>query len=164
MVQCGCTRPARHRVPFPSGPVLVHGRDLRTIDWNAEGPRRQSDVQRMTGFFWRKPDCSAFGAFTPSLGAGLYHVADLSHVPGIKLWTDGTGRDEAWVTQYTLNGEQCLEIQAGPLVDQSVKSVLQPGQLRTPHRILDSLRYKARHSGNSLPHPALMGRGTRFPF
>ena len=115
---------------FPGGPVLVHGRDLRTIDWNAEGPRRQSDVRRMTGFFWMNPDCSAFGAFTPSLGAGLYHVADLSTVPGIKLWTDGTGRDEAWVTQYTLDGEQCLEIQAGPLVDQSVKSVLQPGQLR----------------------------------
>jgi len=115
---------------FPSGPVLVHGRDLRTIDWKSEGPRRQSDVRRMTGFFWRNPDCSAFGAFTPSLGAGLYHVADLSTVPGIKLWTDGTGRDEAWVTQYTLDGEQCLEIQAGPLVDQSVKSVLQPGQLR----------------------------------
>jgi len=115
---------------FPGGPVLVHGRDLRTIDWNAEGPRRQSDVRRMTGFFWRKPDCSAFGAFTPSLSAGLYHVADLLHVPGIKLWTDGTGRDEAWVTQYTLDGEQCLEIQAGPLVDQSVKSILQPGERR----------------------------------
>jgi hypothetical protein len=114
---------------FPGGPVLVHGRDLRTIDWNAEGPRRQSDVQRMTGFFWRKPDCSAFGAFTPSLNAGLYHVADLLQVPGINLWSDGTGRDEPWVSQYTLNGEQCLEIQAGPLVDQSVKSVLQPGQL-----------------------------------
>jgi hypothetical protein len=127
MVQCGCTRPPDTEFHFPGGPVLVHGRDLRTIDWNAEGPRRQSDVQKMTGFFWRKPDCSAFGAFTPSLGAGLYHVADLSQVPGIKLWTDGTGRDEAWVTQYTLNGDQCLEIQAGPLADQSVKSVLQPG-------------------------------------
>ena len=115
---------------FPDGPVLVHGRDLRTIDWQTEGPRRQSDVQRMTGFFWKKPDCSAFGAFTPSLGAGLYHVADPLHVPGIKLWTDGTGRDEAWVSQYTLDGAQCLEIQAGPLVDQSVKSVLDPGQLR----------------------------------
>jgi hypothetical protein len=115
---------------FPGGPVLVHGRDLQTIDWNSEGPLRQSDVRRMTGYFWRRPDCSAFGAFTPSLNAGLYHVADLVHVPGMKLWTDGTGRDEAWVSQYTLDGEQCLEIQAGPLVDQSVTAVLQPGQLR----------------------------------
>jgi hypothetical protein len=46
------------------------------------------------------------------------------------LWSDGIGRDEAWVSQYTLNGEQCLEIQGGPLIDQSVKDILQPGQLR----------------------------------
>ena len=115
---------------FPRGPVLVHGRNIRTINWETEGPRRQADVHRMTGFFWRRPDCSTFGVFTPSLGSGLYHVADLSRVPGIKLWSEGIGRDEAWVSQYTLNGEQCLEIQASPLVDQSMKCELQPGQLR----------------------------------
>jgi hypothetical protein len=116
---------------FPNGPVLVHGREVRTIDWETDGPRRQADVRRMTGFFWRGPDCGAFGVFTPSLGAGLYHVADPSSVPGMKLWSDGVGRDEAWVNQYTLDNEQCLEIQAGPLIDQSVKDVLQPGQLRS---------------------------------
>lgn len=115
---------------FPDGPVLVHGRNLSIADWKTEGPRRQADVQRMTGFFWKRPDRCAFGVFTPSLSAGLYHVADPSQLPGIKLWSDGIGRDEAWVNQYTLNGEQCLEIQAGPLVDQSVKDVLLPGQLR----------------------------------
>jgi hypothetical protein len=114
---------------FPDGPVLVHDRDLRIMDWKSAGPRRQADVRRMTGFFWKRPDCSAFGVFTPSLGAGLYHVADAVSVPGIKLWSDGIGRDEAWVSQYTLDGEQCLEIQGGPLVDQSVKDMLQPGQL-----------------------------------
>jgi hypothetical protein len=115
---------------FPNGPVLAHGRELRTIDWRRDGPRRQANVHRMTGFFWQKPDCHAFGVFTPSLSAGLYHVADPSQVPGIKLWSDGVGRDEAWVNQYSLNNEQCLEIQAGPLIDQSVKDVLEPGQLR----------------------------------
>jgi hypothetical protein len=115
---------------FPRGPVLVHDRDVHTIDWNAEGPRRQSDVHRMTGFFWKKPDRCAFGVFTPSLRAGLYHVADTLQMPGIKLWTDGIGRDEAWVSQYTLDGTQCLEIQAGPLIDQSVKGWLEPGELR----------------------------------
>ena len=114
---------------FPEGPVLVHGRDVRVSDWKTEGPRCQADVHGMTGFFWRHPDSCAFGAFTPSLGAGLYHIADPSSVPGIKLWSDG-GRDQAWVDQYTLNGDQCLEIQAGPLVDQSVKDILQPGQRR----------------------------------
>lgn len=115
---------------FPDGPVLTHGAEMRTIDWKTEGPRHQRDVHRMTGYFWKKPDCCAFGVFTPSLGAGLYHVADCGQVPGIKLWSDGIGRDEAWVSQYTLNGEQCLEIQAGPLIDQSVKDVLLPGQMR----------------------------------
>ena len=149
--------PARPDTEFqvPGGPVLVHGRELRTVDWSTEGPRRQSDVKRMTGYFWRQPDCSAFGVFTPSLGAGLYHVADTSQVPGIKLWTDGTGRDEAWVSQYTLNGEQCLEIQGGPLVDQSVKTVLQPGQLHNhaEYWIPSTARRDIREI--PLPRPAL---------
>ena len=115
---------------FPDGPVLVHDSELRDIDWKTQGPRLQSDVRRMTGFFWKKPDCCAFGVFTPSLNAGLYHVADPTQSPGIKLWSDGIGRDEGWVSQYTLDGEQCLEIQAGALVDQSIKDVLQPGQLK----------------------------------
>jgi hypothetical protein len=113
---------------FPRGPVLVHDARIRSIDWETEGPRGQADVRRMTGYFWQKPDCCAFGAFTPSLGAGLYHVAVPRQVPGMKLWSDGIGRDEAWVSQYTLDGAQCLEIQASPLVDQSVKATLLPGQ------------------------------------
>jgi hypothetical protein len=115
---------------FPGGPVLVHDAHVRTIDWEKQGPRCQADVRRMTGYFWQKPDCCAFGAFTPSLGAGLYHVADPLQMPGMKLWSDGTGRDEEWVSQYTLDGAQGLEVQAGPLVDQSVKATLRPGQLR----------------------------------
>ena len=109
---------------FPGGPVLSHGGEMRTIDWKTEGPRRQSDIARMTGFFWRDPDCCAFGAFTPSLGAGLYHVADPALTPGIKLWSDGVGRDERWVSQYTLAGEQA------------------------PRRILDSLGGAATDSGD----------------
>lgn len=114
---------------FPGGPVLIHDTEIRTIDWETQRPRSQADVHRMTGYFWQKPDCHAFGAFTPSLGVGLYHVADPLQMPGMKLWSDGIGRDETWVSQYTLDGEQCLEIQAGPLVDQSVKATLQPSQL-----------------------------------
>ncbi len=115
---------------FPAGPVLVHDSGVRTINWETEGPRWQADIRRMTGYFWHKPDCSAFGAFTPSLSSGLYHVADPSAVPGMKLWSDGIGRDERWVTQYTLNGDQCLEIQAGPLIDQSMRTQLQAGESR----------------------------------
>jgi len=114
---------------FPNGPVLAHDSQIRTINWKTEGPRGQTDVHRMTGYFWQKADCGAFGTFTPSLGAGLYHAADPLQAPGIKLWSDGIGRDEAWVSQFTLDGKQCLEIQSGPLIDQSVKDTLGPGQL-----------------------------------
>jgi len=112
---------------FPGGPVLSHGDEMKTIDWAADGPKRQADIRRMTGYFWREPDAEAFGAYTPSLGCGLYHVADRRTVPGMKLWSDGVGRDEPWVSQYTLDGEQLAEIQAGPILDQSIKELLAPG-------------------------------------
>ncbi len=115
---------------FPHGRVLAHGDRMEEIDWAAQGPRRQSDLARMIGYFWRQAECCAFGSWTPSLGHGLYHVADPAQVPGIKLWSDGCGPHEAWVSQMTLDGAQMLEIQAGPLVDQSIKDHLQPGQTR----------------------------------
>ena len=43
----------------------------------------------------------AFGAFTPSLGTGLYHVADEQVAPGIKLWSYGVGEDRAWAMLST---------------------------------------------------------------
>ena len=46
----------------------------------------------MTGYFWKTKDTNAFGAFTPSFGTGLYHVADESVAPGIKLWSYGGDR------------------------------------------------------------------------
>lgn len=102
---------------FPGGEVLVHGDAMGTIaDWAAGAPpavpRRQSDIARMTAYFWRRPSVCAFGAFTPSLGAGLYHAADPAQVPGIKLWSDGVGEHERWVTQYMARAdEQLLEVQ-----------------------------------------------------
>jgi hypothetical protein len=113
---------------FPGGAVLLHDAEIRTLEWEGQGPRVQADVHRMSGYFWQKPDCNAFGVFTSSLGVGLYHIADPEQMPGMKLWSDGIGRDEGWVSQYSLDGAQCLEIQAGPLVDQSVKATLSPGQ------------------------------------
>lgn len=115
---------------FPGGPVLVHNDKLATIDWKRQGPERQKDIRRMTGYFWKKPDVNAFGAYTPSLGVGLYHVADPRHCPGIKLWSYGQGKDRAWAKEA---GGDYLEIQAGPLKDQSRKGTLKPGQTRV-HR------------------------------
>ena len=113
---------------FPSGPVLRHDTHLGEIDWETQGPKHQSDITNMSGYFWKDPDVNAFGVFTPSLGSGLYHIADRAQMPGIKLWSDGVGKHEPWVVQYTIDGRQCLELQAGPQIDQSIKSMLHPGE------------------------------------
>ncbi|MFO1497768.1 MAG: DUF5107 domain-containing protein [Verrucomicrobiota bacterium] len=116
---------------FPNGPVLVHGREMETIDWATRGPRRLSDVGRMTGYFWLAPDRAACGVFTPSLGMGLYHYADPGLTPGMKLWTYGLGKHEAWGRAASLSGQSYIELQGGPVRDQSVRSVLCPGATHT---------------------------------
>lgn len=85
----------------------------------------------MAGYFWNDPDGETFGAFTPSLGCGLYHIASREQAPGMKLWVYGTGKHEHWSHAISLNREAYAEIQAGPLVDQSVKAMLLPGHSRT---------------------------------
>ena len=113
---------------FPEGRVLKHASTLGEIDWGAEGPRAQADITEMTGFFWRSPPPrGVFGVFTPSLGCGLYHGSEPRAVPGVKLWSDGVGAHEPWVSQYMTDGAQLLEVQAGPLPDQGVKAELAPG-------------------------------------
>ena len=114
---------------FPAGRVLRHASTLGEIAWESQGPKTQADIKEMSGFFWRSPaPGGVFGVFTPSLGCGLYHGADPRAVPGVKLWSDGVGAHEPWVSQYmTDGGAQLLEIQAGPLADQSVKAELAPG-------------------------------------
>jgi hypothetical protein len=115
---------------FPRGNVLSHSSRLETIDWEQSGPKRESDIKEMTGFFWKTKDVNAFGAFTPSLGTGLYHVADAAISPGMKLWSYGVGPDRTWGTLSTANGDPYIEIQGGPIRDQSIKLELQPQETR----------------------------------
>src|SRR5215831_12759242 len=61
---------------FPRGKVLAHSSRLESVDWPDGAPHREADIGEMTGFFWMSRDSNAFGAFTPSFGTGLYHVAD----------------------------------------------------------------------------------------
>lgn len=117
---------------YPGGPVLAHGAKVSDLaDWRTQGPKTNADVKRMTGYFWKRPDANAFGVFTPSLGRGLYHLAAPAVAPGIKLWTYGVGRDEPWGAATGLSGHGYIEIQGGPLPDQSVKAWLAPGETHT---------------------------------
>ena len=112
---------------FPRGRVLAHSSTLAVIDWR---PTQEADMAEMTGFFWQTKDANAFGAFTPSFGAGLYHIADERVAPGMKLWSYGAGKDRAWATLSTARNDPYAEIQGGPIRDQSTKLELGPGETR----------------------------------
>jgi hypothetical protein len=117
------------RFDFPAGKVLSHSSKLDTIDWVKDGPKTESDISEMTGFFWKTKTASAFGAYTPSLGTGLYHMADERSAPGTKLWSYGD--DSAWSLMSTSKHQRYIEIQGGPIGDQSIKLELQPGKTAT---------------------------------
>ncbi len=116
---------------FPNGAVLSHSSRIATIDWKTQGPKREADIKEMTGYFWKSKDVNAFGAFTPSRGTGLYHVADEHVAPGIKLWSYGVGPDRAWAMLSTAARQPYIEIQGGPIADQSIKFELQPSETRS---------------------------------
>ncbi|MGZ3859369.1 MAG: DUF5107 domain-containing protein [Flavisolibacter sp.] len=118
------------RFNFPKGKVLSHSSKIDTIDWQRQGPHTESDIREMTGFFWKTKDVNAFGAFTPSLGTGLYHIAEEKIASGIKLWSYGRGEDSAWSLLSTARHQTYLEIQGGPIGDQSIKLEMLPGQIR----------------------------------
>lgn len=113
---------------FPKGKVLSHSSKVDTIDWERQGPKTQSDIKEMTGYFWKTTDANAFGVYTPSLGTGLYHVADVTSAPGIKLWSYGVGDDSAWSVLSTAKHQTYLEMQGGPISDQSIKLELAANQ------------------------------------
>ena len=115
---------------FPKGNVLSHASKVDTIAWEKQGPERESDVKEMTGYFWKTKDVNAFGAYTPSLGIGLYHIADEKIAPGTKLWSYGRGDDSAWSLLSTAKHQTYIEIQGGPIGDQSIKLEMQPKQTR----------------------------------
>ncbi len=118
------------RYYFPKGKVLSHSSTIDTIDWEKQGPESESDIQEMTGYFWKTKDVNAFGAYTPSLGTGLYHVADSAVAPGIKLWSYGVREDSEWSVLSTAKRNHYIEIQGGPIDDQSIKLELQPKETR----------------------------------
>jgi hypothetical protein len=116
---------------FPAGKVLSHASRITTIDWTSQGPRRESDIKEMTGYFWATRDANAFGVFTPSRASGLYHVAEQTVAPGMKLWSYGTGEDREWALLSTATRQPYIEMQGGPIADQSTKLELHPRETRT---------------------------------
>ena len=66
---------------FSERKSTAHASAIDTIDWQKEGPKTETDIKEMTGYFWQTKDANAFGAYTPSFGTGLYHIADEKLLP-----------------------------------------------------------------------------------
>lgn len=115
---------------FPNGEVLVHSSILDTINWGKSGPKYERDIKEMTGYFWKTKDVNAFGAYNPSTGTGLYHIADEKIAGGIKLWSYGVDKDSIWSVLSTMKKQPYVEIQGGPIGDQSIKLEMNPGETR----------------------------------
>jgi hypothetical protein len=115
---------------FPKGKVLAHSSKIDSIDWATQGPKSESAIKEMTGYFWKSKDANAFGAFTASWGTGLYHIAHEKIASGIKLWSYGVADDSAWSLLSTAKHQSYIEIQGGPIGDQSIKLEMQPRQTR----------------------------------
>jgi hypothetical protein len=115
---------------FPKGKVLSHSSKVDTIDWEKQGPRTQADIKEMTGYFWESRDANAFGTFTPSLGTGLYHIASEAIAPGMKLWSYGVAGDSSWSTLSAAKRQPYIELQGGPIGDQSIKLELRSKETR----------------------------------
>ena len=114
------------RYDFPKGEVLSHSSKIDSINWSTEGPKNETGIKEMTGYFWKSKDVNAFGVFTASMGTGLYHIADSLVAPGIKLWSYGSGDDSAWSLLSTAKHQRYIEIQGGSIGDQSIKLELKP--------------------------------------
>ncbi|SDN97224.1 hypothetical protein SAMN04487897_106171 [Paenibacillus sp. yr247] len=143
-------------IHFPNGRVLQHGDGLREIDWETQEYHTISDFNRMLGFFWMTTDCNAFGAYTPSLGCGLYHIANEVEVPGIKLWVYGIGRHEPWSHVSGLRKQSYLEIQAGPIKEQAIKYILAPGETRMHTEFWFPTKVPMKIRELNLPKPRLL--------
>ncbi len=111
-------------ISYPNGRVLSHSREMSEFDWN--GDKKVSDFDRMYGFFWKTTDCNAFGVYNPSLGTGLYHIADQEEASGMKLWLYGIGEEERWAYQTSIKKESYVEIQASSIKEQADKKELRP--------------------------------------
>jgi len=111
----------------PPHPALVHDDRLTTLEWPGEGLNWERNLRQMTAVFWKPGDAPHLGAFHHDLGFGLMHLADPAQLPGKKLWTYGQGKHRCWANDTTEGSLAYSELESGPLLDQSEKSIFPAG-------------------------------------
>jgi hypothetical protein len=112
----------------PPHRVLVHDHRVIESEWPGDGLNWNRNFREMTALFWKPGSAPAFGAFHHDLGFGLMHLAEPAQLPGKKIWTYGFGRHRSWGVAST-EGDLCyVEIESGPLLDQSEKPLFPSGR------------------------------------
>ena len=83
--------------------------------------------------------CCSFllAALQAGCGAGWHQpsspaaIADLNPRQQVQLWSYGVGADREWAMLSTATRQPYIEIQGGPIADQSIKLELQPNETRS---------------------------------
>jgi hypothetical protein len=81
---------------------------------------------------------------------------------GIKLWSYGVGQDSAWSVLSTARHQTYIEIQGGPIGDQSIKLEMKPGETRWHVEYWYPSDKELNIYSLSLPSPALRA-ATQIP-
>lgn len=114
----------------PPHRVLIHDHRVVEAGWPGEGLNWDRNARQMTAYFWKPGGSPFFGAFHHSLGLGLMHLAESGQLPGKKLWTYGYGKHRPWGQATTAGSLSYVEIESGPLQDQSEKPLFPSGAER----------------------------------
>jgi hypothetical protein len=114
----------------PPHPALIHDDRLAEIHWPGDGLNWERNLHQMTALFWKPSDALQLGAFHHDLGFGLMHLADPGHLPGKKVWSYGQGKHRCWANGTTEGDLAYSELESGPLIDQSEKTIFLAGTER----------------------------------
>ena len=91
-------------IRFPERDRIIHASTLDTIDWKTEGTHHERDIKRDDRLLLENEKRECFRGLHSLLGQRLYHIADESSTPGIKLWSYGVAGDKEWSMLSTPTG------------------------------------------------------------
>ncbi len=135
---------------FPRGEVLSHASRIDTIDWQRQGPKRESDIEEMTGYFWKSRDANAQGG----------PIGDQS----IKL--ELLPKKPRWHVEYWIPTDKPLDIYALKVPENHLRAVsdiplfewARPDEVKVWNKLLHAYAKKG-----SLPEPPAINQNRWAP-
>lgn len=113
---------------FPNDEVVARGSEIKTIDWETEGPQQYRAALHMSEYRWLNPSSNGFGVFTRSRKAGLYHITDPSQPLGFGLWVNGQKSQGQGDENKQNENQSYVELMIFSLLEQAGYSKLLPGR------------------------------------